>query len=447
MFLVIKSEIKQAIFFGIPLVIAQLIRVLITITGVYVVGSLGILSLAASGLASSYFLVVSLFGYGALFSIAMFAGHAVGSKNCEALSAIFVNAAWFCFLMALPIAVLMWAAPTILLALGEEPQLIARTVPYFDILGLVIFVSFWVGGIQQFLMALGRAKINYVFSIILLLCSVTTFYFLIPGHFHIKSWGLGGLACGFLVANTVTLIVGLIYLLHLPAVKHLSLFKNIFRVDFSRVNELFQIGWPVGLSMTLELGAVMAIVVMLGWLGHVPLAAYQIVWQLVIFAVMIPLGLSQAISIIISRYQGASDHHRVRIAGLVNIFFGVVLVAILSIIYVVFSDWFIRLFINPAETDAAAVSLLAHRMIAISAVVLVFDSLRITASGALRGLRDVKAPLIFTLLSYWVVGIPLAVLLGFYFHAGALGLWVGLGVPTVILGPWLLWRFWRQSSF
>ena len=71
-----------------------------------------------------------------------------------------------------------------------------------------------------------------------------------------------------------------------------------------------------------------------------------------------------------------------------------------------------------------------------------FDGLQATANGALRGLKDTRVPMLITLVSYWVVGMPVAWWLGFHTALGAAGLWWGLtaGLGMAALGLSLRFR-------
>ncbi len=55
-----------------------------------------------------------------------------------------------------------------------------------------------------------------------------------------------------------------------------------------------------------------------------------------------------------------------------------------------------------------------------------FDGLQVTANGALRGIKDTRLPMLITLVSYWLVGMPVAMWLAFRGGMGPGGLWWGL---------------------
>src|SRR6201995_162644 len=95
-----------------------------------------------------------------------------------------------------------------------------------------------------------------------------------------------------------------------------------------------------------------------------------------------------------------------------------------------------RIFTPDPGVIAAAVPL-----ILVAAGFQFFDCIQITVTGALRGAGNTVAPLFTHLICYWVIGLPLGILLCFRLHLGAAGLWLGLlialtGAAIVLLAVW-----------
>jgi multidrug resistance protein, MATE family len=65
-------------------------------------------------------------------------------------------------------------------------------------------------------------------------------------------------------------------------------------------------------------------------------------------------------------------------------------------------------------------------LLPIAGIFQVFDGLQAVAGGVLRGLGETRPPMLANLLGFWVLGIPLALFLGFTLGWGAAGLWWGL---------------------
>jgi len=54
------------------------------------------------------------------------------------------------------------------------------------------------------------------------------------------------------------------------------------------------------------------------------------------------------------------------------------------------------------------------------------DALQAPIQGALRGYKDVNVTFLMSLVSYWVIGLPLGIVLAKYTDLQAFGYWVGL---------------------
>ena len=54
------------------------------------------------------------------------------------------------------------------------------------------------------------------------------------------------------------------------------------------------------------------------------------------------------------------------------------------------------------------------------------DGIQVACNGALRGLKDTKAPMLICTIAYWGIGMPLGWWLGFPCGLGARGVWMGL---------------------
>jgi MATE family multidrug resistance protein len=93
-------------------------------------------------------------------------------------------------------------------------------------------------------------------------------------------------------------------------------------------------------------------------------------------------------------------------------------------------------------SSEAAVLALAVDLMLFVALYQFFDDSQVTAVGALRGFKDTRATMWVAMLSYWGVGLPVGVALGFGWLAvgdfeGVRGFWVGLlaglGVAALVL--------------
>jgi MATE family multidrug resistance protein len=99
------------------------------------------------------------------------------------------------------------------------------------------------------------------------------------------------------------------------------------------------------------------------------------------------------------------------------------------------------LFTADADVIAIGVGLLF-----VAAVFQLFDGVQAVATGALRGLGDTRTPFIVNLIGHWMIGLPLAYALCFWYGWDAQGLWMGLAAGLIITGGVLLVVWHRRSA-
>ena len=97
-------------------------------------------------------------------------------------------------------------------------------------------------------------------------------------------------------------------------------------------------------------------------------------------------------------------------------------------------------------TDPAVIEIAAGLLLFVALYQFVDDT-QVTAMGALRGYKDVRAPMVAALIAYWVVALPVGAVLGFAPFGGVawgvegfwVGLVVGLAVASIVLLARLAW--------
>jgi MATE family multidrug resistance protein len=82
----------------------------------------------------------------------------------------------------------------------------------------------------------------------------------------------------------------------------------------------------------------------------------------------------------------------------------------------------------------------------VAAIFQLADAAQVMALGLLRGVQDTRIPMIYAVVSYWLVGMPCAYVFGFTLGWGAVGIWWGLVVGLMLAGGLMIWRFWAGPA-
>jgi MATE family multidrug resistance protein len=179
----------------------------------------------------------------------------------------------------------------------------------------------------------------------------------------------------------------------------------------------------------------------MGRISTTALAAHQIALQVTAILFMVPLGISQAATVRVGQAAGRGDAKAARRAGWTAVLIGIVSGVLLTLAVIASRFAIARLFLGEGFGEANATVALAATLLLIGATFFITDGLQCIAAGALRGLKDTRAALLFAALSYWGIGFTSAYALGFHTALAATGVWIGLSIATTVFAALLLLRF------
>jgi len=148
-----------------------------------------------------------------------------------------------------------------------------------------------------------------------------------------------------------------------------------------------------------------------------------------------------AATVRVGQAVGRNDAGAVRRAGFVAVLLGIVLVAALTLAVIIGRAGIANLFFGEAANSAGAAIDLVETLLLIGATFFIADGVQTIAAGALRGMNDTRVPLLFAVISYWLIGFALACWLGFRTPLGAPGVWIGLSIGTAVYAVLLVLRF------
>jgi MATE family multidrug resistance protein len=178
-----------------------------------------------------------------------------------------------------------------------------------------------------------------------------------------------------------------------------------------------------------------------GWLNPIALATHQIAINYASVTYMIPLGISAATAVAVGHAVGAGDKARARRAGWLALGLGTAFMVFAGTVFLVAPKPLIELFTHDPRVLAVGPSLLW-----IAAAFQIFDGVQTICTGALRGLGETRAPMIANLIGYWVLGLPLGLILCFVLKWGIYGMWIGLTLALIVISSILLRRWYLDSQ-
>ena len=155
---------------------------------------------------------------------------------------------------------------------------------------------------------------------------------------------------------------------------------------------------------------------------------------------MIPVGLSQAVSVLVGRSYGANNLSDVGRYAAVGVLLGFVCSSIAAWVFWFFPEVIVNLFTQSKDTiETAALQHIGIQLLWVAALFQLVDGAQVITMGALRGMKLAAAPTVITVLGYWGIGFPAA-----YFlmdHWGVQGVWGGLGIGLGVTAIMLITLF------
>jgi MATE family multidrug resistance protein len=405
------------------------------------VGRVSAADLAAVAIGNLYFFGIAVFGMGVLFALDPIVSQAVGASDRVGIARGMQRGGVMALgLTALAMALLLPAgsflsfarqpAEVVPIAAGYAHGLIAGVFPFYAFIVL-----------RQSLQAMGRVRAIVITVVAANVLNLFLNWVLIFGNLGAPRLGAVGSAWGtsasrwFMMASLAALGWPLLRDSLRPLRRDAWALAPLLRI--------LGVGAPIGAQQWLEFGVFGAAGLLMGWMGTVAIASHQVALQLSALTFMIPVGVAQATSVIVGQAVGRGDPRGARRAVGAGLITGVGFMAFTAVLFLGLPEPLSRLFSDDADVVAVAAALLP-----IAGVFQVFDGLQVVAAGALRGIGDTRVPMILILVGFWLVGLPICVLLGFTLGVGPRGIWwglaIGIGVVAILLALRIVRRFGRE---
>lgn len=435
-------ELRATFRLAAPLALAQLAQIGMGLTDTVMLGALGSDALAAGGLGAGLFFTMVTILQGLVIGVGILVAHARGAKQDEKIPALLQGGFVLATMSALPLMLALGNTEFILRFVGEPLPLSHDVAGYIQILLFATPASMWLAVQRSYLATVGRERLVMTVAVAALVANGIMNYGLIHGRFGLPEMGYLGSATASLIAMWGMMLTTA------GAIHHLwPLRRGSGPITWAIVRELAALGWPISVTMGVEMILFLVAALMMGVLGTTELAAHQVALSVASTTFMVPLAVAQAANARVGFHMGAGAPEAARRAAGAAILLGVGFMA-LSAMAMLMVPYRIALLFNldPGNATDAEVIALAVRLLAICAFFQVFDGAQTIAAGALRGLKDTRVPALLAGCSYWMIGFPIAWTLAFPMAWGPIGVWWGLAIGLAAAAVVLNARFWRLSA-
>lgn len=408
-----------------PVVISQLGHTLVQTADTIVVGKfIGTIPLAAVSLVHSVFIVVLVIGLGISYGLTPLIAQANGKGDKEVCGRLLSSSLWLNVGTAVLLFGLIHVGSLYAIEHLDQDPLVVRTAkPYLSVLMFSIIPLMAFNTFKQFAEGLGFTRQAMNITIWGNILNVILAVVFVKGMFGIKPMGIAGVGYATLIDRVLMMLTMSLYVLRSERFRLYTKTFAFFRAELSHLKSIFKIGAPMALQYVFEVGSFAAASLIAGKIGAVEQASHQVAITLAAMTYMMASGIASAATIKTGHSYGKKNMVRVQKFATVSYHLVIIFMLICAIIFAVFNQYLPRII----SDDQAVISLSAQLLI-IAGLFQLFDGTQVVGLGVLRGMGDVNIPTLITFVAYWIVGIPMAYLLGIYFNIGVQGVWYGLSL-------------------
>ncbi len=396
-------KLGKAIFLlAIPMVLEMIMESIFAIVDIFFVSKLGSDAIAAVGLTESMMTVVYAIAVGFSAGTTALVSRRIGEKNPEAaakaagqsiLAGLFVS-----FLLAIPG---IFYSYELLRLMGASHELASVNHGYTQIMfagNAVIMMLFIINAAFR---SAGDAALSMRVLLIANGINIILDPLLIFGYGIIPALGIEGAA----IATNIGRGLAVVFQFYI-------LFRGKMRIKLRLAHLIPELSLMVSL-IKLSIGGILQnLIATASWIvmvriisvfGSVAVAGYTIGIRIIIFSLLPSWGLSNAASTLVGQNLGAGKPERAQRAAWITGFTNMTLLGLISLVFIAFPGFFVRMFINDTEVLKAGITCLQ-----IVSSGFLFYAFGMVMTQSLNGAGDTYTPTLLNFICFWLIEIPLA---------------------------------------
>ena len=303
----------------------------------------------------------------------------------------------------------------ILAVVKLPPETFSAAELYLKILLGGLILDFGYNGTAAIFRSLGDSKTPLYFLIIATISNI------VLDIVFIKYWNMGieGIAIATLISKGGAFLSAVLYIRIKYDLFNIHLFGLKFNKDIFM--KALKIGFPSGLQQMFVALGMMAIYRIVGKFGVTVTDAYSVAMRIDFFGMIPAMSFSMALTAFTGQNIGAGKIERVKQGLKATILMSGTISVLISLIVMSSAKMLMRAF----TPDEGIIQVGTEYLMIVSSFYFIF-SVMFSLMGTFRGAGDTLFPMFITLLTLWVIRVPLSEYLsGIY---GEIGIWYALPV-------------------
>lgn len=383
--------------------------------------------------------------------ITTFVAQYYGAKETNKIGSAIWQSIYVSSLGGLCFLALIYFSASFFAVVGHSLRLQDLEIQYFDAMTLSALPTALVAIASGFFTGIGDSKKVMQINFVGLIFNILLDYVMIFGRWGIPALGIAG--AGYATALATWMAAGYgFYLVWKADLNGEYCFLSAFKLKFSLMTQFLKFGLPSGLQWALEGLAFTVFLIVVGRLsnGDVALASSSIAVSIMMLAVLPSMGVAQAVMSQVGQALGDKNPVRAQTMtwnGVKLTFFYIIMIAIsFYLVPNFYTNWF-------KNTDNQIfwdqVSIITPQILRIVAIFVVFDSIYLNISFALKGAGDTRFVSIVALLLPWPIMV-LPTYLASDWPNGVIWAWGFVAIYGFVISSILFLRFqsgkWKSLS-
>lgn len=434
-----REKLNLIVQLSIPSILAQLSATVMFLIDASMVGHLGAKASASIGIVESTGWLTGGLASAVNMGFSVQVAHFIGANDFEGArrvlrQSLICSLVWSILLSITCLAI----SPFLPYWLGGSAEIASDASLYFAIIGLCGIFFQMEGLAGSMLKCSGNMKVPSMLNIGMCVMDVVFNYLFI----YILDLGVMGAAMGTGLAELVTAILMLYFLLIKSDMLSLKGHPGSFKPKSDTIGTAFKIGAPMGLQHILMGGAYVVSTYIVAPLGTVAIAAHSLAITVESLCYMPGYGIAEAATTLVGQGIGAGQRTLTRSFAHLSVGLGIVVMTLMGILMWIFAPQLMTLMSPVQEVITMGTSVLR-----IEAWAEPLFAAAIVCNGVFVGAGDTLKPAIMNLLSMWGVRLTLAWYLAKDY--GLKGVWMAMATELTFRGIIFLWRLfvgkWNQK--
>lgn len=411
----------------IPVVIENILHAGVFISDTIMVGRLGTDAIAAVGLASTLFFIISMvFSSFTAGSASIVARH-IGAKEEDHARIVGAQAILMSLLLGLTATpFFMVFAKKMLLMMGAEPVVSDLGTAYLQIVGAFLVFRLIMLACSGILRGAGDTRAPMMTTIVVNCINILFNWLLVFGIGPFPKLGISGVAW----ATAIAYIIGTgLFCTKLFSGKGILRIKigHIFRIQAGSIRRIIRISIPVTIDAFLTQMGFLFFIKIVAILGTVSLAAHQIAISIESISFMPGFALAVSTATLVGQSLGAKNVDLAILSMRRSCYYALSLMGFIALIFLLFPGQMAMIF-----QPAPGVLSLATVCIMIAAIEQPALAVYMVYAGGLRGAGDTVSPMIITIAGTLCLHVPMAYLFGITLGWGLAGVWFGAAIDWIV---------------